>query len=48
MVLAVVALVGNNVLNLWAWLLLSILALSHLLVPALLERQVRGKAVTGK
>ncbi len=34
MVLAVVALVSNNALSLWAWLFLSLLALSHLFVPA--------------
>lgn len=43
MVLAVMALGSNNALSLWAWLLLSLLALSHLFVPALLERKVRGK-----
>ena len=42
-VLAVVALISNNALSLWAWLLLSLLALSHLFVPALLERGIRGK-----
>jgi hypothetical protein len=43
MVLVVVALVSNNTLSLWAWIFLSILALSHLFVPALLERKFRGK-----
>ncbi len=43
MVLAVMALISNNALSLWAWLLLSLLALSHLFVPALLERGMRGK-----
>jgi hypothetical protein len=43
MVLAIVALVNNNALNIWGWLLLSLLALSHLLVPALLERKIRVK-----
>ena len=43
MVLAVVALVSNNALSLWVWLFLSLLALSHLFVPALLERGIRGK-----
>jgi hypothetical protein len=43
MVLVVVALVSNNTLSLWAWIFLSILALAHLFVPALLERKFRGK-----
>jgi hypothetical protein len=42
-VLVVIALVSNNTLSLWAWIFLSILALSHLFVPALLERKFRGK-----
>lgn len=43
MVLAMVALINNNALNIWGWLLLSLLALSLLFVPALLERKTRVK-----
>ena len=43
MVLVVVALVSKNTLSLWAWIFLSLLAFSHLFVPALLERKIRGK-----
>lgn len=41
MILAVVTLVSNNALNFWGWLGLSVLALLHLVGPALLERGVR-------
>ncbi|MFC1905404.1 hypothetical protein ACFLXL_01185 [Chloroflexota bacterium] len=41
MVLVVVALFSHNALSLWAWLFLSILALAHLFVPAILERGIK-------
>ena len=44
LVLAVVALISSNALSLWAWLFLSLVALSHLFVPALLERKIREKS----
>jgi hypothetical protein len=47
-VLIVVALFGINTLNLWAWLLLSLLMLLHLFVPALLEHKVRGNLTIDK
>ena len=46
MVLVVVALVSNNTLGIGAWIFLSLLAVSHLFVPALLERRVRSRLKT--
>lgn len=46
MVLIVVALVSHNTLGIGAWIFLSLLALAHLFVPALLERRFRGKLKT--
>ena len=46
MVLIVLALVSHNALGIGAWIFLSLLALAHLFVPALLERRVRDKVKT--
>jgi len=43
LILIIVATASKNVINFWGWLLLVLVGLMLLLIPALLERRIRGK-----